>query len=84
MLTAVGWTYKHTQHSTRMYNTHAHTHTHTGTATIELLTDSNKLLMAVGGATALFLGIYGARESSRVVGGAVERWLGTPSLVSVC
>lgn len=41
------------------------------------------MLAFVGGGTALFLGIYGARESSRVVGGAVERWLGTPSLVGV-
>eukprot|EP00983_Pelagomonas_calceolata_P080950 1155359-Pelagomonas_calceolata.AAC.3 len=57
--------------------------THTGTATLELLTDRNKLLTAVGGVTALFLGIYGARESSRVVGSTVERWLGTPSLVSL-
>jgi len=54
---------------------------HLGTATLELLTDRNKLLTAVGGVTALFLGIYGARESSRVVGSTVERWLGTPSLV---
>jgi len=37
--------------------------------------------MAVGGASALFLGLYGARETSRVVGSSVERWLGTPSLV---
>lgn len=35
----------------------------------------------MGGFTALALGLYGARESARVVGGAVERWLGTPRLV---
>jgi hypothetical protein len=48
---------------------------------VELLTDRTKLLTAVGGFSALFLGVYGARESARVVGGAVERWLGTPRLV---
>lgn len=31
---------------------------------------------------AQFLGLYGAREAARVGGGAVERWLGTPRLVS--
>ena len=37
----------------------------------------------MGGFTALFLGIYGARESTRVVGRTVERWLGTPKLVGL-
>ena len=55
---------------------------HLGTAAVELLTDRNKLAMAVGGFSALFLGAYGAREAARVTGGAVERWLGTPRLVS--
>ncbi len=52
-----------------------------GTAAQDLLTDRTKLATAVGGFTALFLGIYGARESTRVVGRTVERWLGTPKLV---
>jgi hypothetical protein len=54
---------------------------HLGAAAVDLLTDRNKLAMAVGGLSAVFLGLYGARETSRVVGGAVERWLGTPRLV---
>ena len=41
---------------------------------MELLTDQKKLLMAVGGMTGLFLGIYGARESTRVIGRTIDRW----------
>ena len=54
----------------------------TGAASLELLTDTTKMTALVGGATALFLGLFGAREASRVVGRTAERWLGTPSLVS--
>lgn len=54
---------------------------HLGVAALELVTDTNKLVMAVGGFSALFLGVYASRETARVVGGAVERWLGTPRLV---
>lgn len=52
-----------------------------GNAALELLTDRNKLATAVGGVTALFLGIYGAREATRVAGRTIDRWLGTPKLV---
>lgn len=54
---------------------------HLGSAALELITDKNKLLTALAGTTALFLGLYGARETTRVVGRSVERWLGTPKLV---
>ncbi len=50
---------------------------------MELLTDKAKLLTAVGGVTGLFLGIYGAREATRVAGRTIDRWLGTPRLVRV-
>ncbi|POO02517.1 Spastin [Trema orientale] len=46
-----------------------------------LLTDRNKLLMTVGGATALAAGVYTTREGSRVMWGYVNRILGQPSLI---
>ncbi|EXB59097.1 ATPase family AAA domain-containing protein 3 [Morus notabilis] len=46
-----------------------------------LLTDRNKLLMTVGGATALAAGVYTTREGSRVIWGYVNRILGQPSLI---
>jgi predicted NBD/HSP70 family sugar kinase len=55
---------------------------HLGAAAMSVITDTNKLMVVVGGASALALGVYGARESTRVVGKAAERWLGTPKLVS--
>ncbi|EFJ44341.1 hypothetical protein VOLCADRAFT_64976 [Volvox carteri f. nagariensis] len=54
---------------------------HLGAAALELVTDTNKLLTAVGGTTLLFLGVYATRETTRVVGKTVEAWLGTPRLV---
>ncbi|KAG2495260.1 hypothetical protein HYH03_006533 [Edaphochlamys debaryana] len=54
---------------------------HLGTAALELVTDTNKLLTAVGGTTLLFLGIFATRETTRVVGRTVEAWLGTPKLI---
>ncbi|GIL58833.1 hypothetical protein Vafri_13806 [Volvox africanus] len=54
---------------------------HLGNAALELVTDTNKLLTAVGGTTLLFLGIYATRETTRVVGRTVESWLGTPRLI---
>ena len=52
-----------------------------GNAAVDLLTDRTKLLTAVGGVTGLFLGIFGAREATRVAGRTIDRWLGTPRLV---
>lgn len=46
-----------------------------------LLTDRNKLLMTIGGATALAAGVYTTREGSRVMWGYVNRILGQPSLI---
>ncbi|KAL7101837.1 hypothetical protein ACP275_08G079700 [Erythranthe tilingii] len=46
-----------------------------------LLTDRSKLVMTVGGATALAAGIYTTREGSRVMWGYVNRILGQPSLI---
>ncbi|XP_024184095.1 ATPase family AAA domain-containing protein 3C [Rosa chinensis] len=46
-----------------------------------LLTDRNKLVMTVGGATALAAGVYTTREGSRVLWGYVNRILGQPSLI---
>ncbi|KAG6767924.1 hypothetical protein NC652_018613 [Populus alba x Populus x berolinensis] len=46
-----------------------------------LLTDRNKLIMTVGGATALAAGIYTTREGSRVIWGYINRILGQPSLI---
>eukprot|EP00798_Chlamydomonas_sp_ICE-L_P020713 gene20713-27525_t len=47
----------------------------------DIVTDQTKMMAAVGGLTALAVGIYGARESTRVIGRTVDRWLGTPRLV---
>lgn len=46
-----------------------------------LLTDRSKLLMTVGGATALAAGIYTTREGARVTWGYINRILGQPSLI---
>ncbi|XVF59635.1 hypothetical protein PTKIN_Ptkin07bG0291800 [Pterospermum kingtungense] len=46
-----------------------------------LLTDRNKLLMTVGGATALAAGVYTTREGARVSWGYINRILGQPSLI---
>ncbi|KAJ4714396.1 ATPase family AAA domain-containing protein 3 [Melia azedarach] len=46
-----------------------------------LLTDRNKLIMTVGGGTALAAGIYTTREGARVTWGYINRMLGQPSLI---
>ncbi|XP_048230501.1 ATPase family AAA domain-containing protein 3 isoform X2 [Ricinus communis] len=46
-----------------------------------LLTDRNKLIMTVGGATALAAGVYTTREGARVTWGYINRILGQPSLI---
>ncbi|KAG7026788.1 ATPase family AAA domain-containing protein 3 [Cucurbita argyrosperma subsp. argyrosperma] len=46
-----------------------------------LLTDRNKLVLTVGGATALAAGVYTTREGARVMWGYVNRLLGQPSLI---
>eukprot|EP01018_Ginkgo_biloba_P008265 Gb_11011 [translate_table: standard] len=54
---------------------------HIGGGLRALLTDKNKLAVAVGGATALAAGIYTTREGARVIWGYVDRMLGQPSLI---
>ncbi|XP_020156171.1 uncharacterized protein [Aegilops tauschii subsp. strangulata] len=54
---------------------------HIGGGLRAILTDQNKLVVAVGGATALAAGIYTTREGARVVWGYVDRILGQPSLI---
>ncbi|KAK8685813.1 hypothetical protein V6N13_124847 [Hibiscus sabdariffa] len=46
-----------------------------------LLTDRNKLLMTVGGVTALAAGVYTTREGARVTWGYINRILGQPSFI---
>ncbi|GAV60029.1 AAA domain-containing protein/DUF3523 domain-containing protein [Cephalotus follicularis] len=46
-----------------------------------LLTDRNKLIMTIGGATALAAGIYTTREGAKVTWGYINRILGQPSLI---
>ncbi|KAF5736028.1 ATPase family AAA domain-containing protein 3-like [Tripterygium wilfordii] len=46
-----------------------------------LLNDRSKLLMTVGGVTALAAGVYTSREGARVTWGYVNRILGQPSLI---
>ncbi|AQK73785.1 hypothetical protein Zm00014a_035492 [Zea mays] len=54
---------------------------HIGGGLRTILTDQNKLVVAVGGVTALAAGIYTTREGARVVWGYVDRILGQPSLI---
>nr|BAJ89525.1 predicted protein [Hordeum vulgare subsp. vulgare] len=46
-----------------------------------LLTDRSKLVMGIGGVTALAAGVYTTREGARVTWGYVNRILGQPSLI---
>ncbi|EPS59773.1 hypothetical protein M569_15031 [Genlisea aurea] len=54
---------------------------HIGGGLRDILTDQNKLVVAVGGLTSLAAGIYMTREGSRVVWNYVDRILGQPSLI---
>ncbi|KAK6289344.1 hypothetical protein POUND7_000885 [Theobroma cacao] len=54
---------------------------HIGGGLRAILTDQNKLVVAVGGLTALAAGIYTTREGARVIWGYVDRILGQPSLI---
>ncbi|XP_076954012.1 uncharacterized protein LOC143628257 [Bidens hawaiensis] len=54
---------------------------HIGGGLRTILTDQNKLIVAVGGVTALAAGIYTTREGARVVWSYVDRILGQPSLI---
>lgn len=52
-----------------------------GSAVSSLLADKDRLLRAIGGLSLLALGVYSAREGTRVAGKTFERWFGTPRLV---
>ncbi|KAJ6836263.1 ATPase family AAA domain-containing protein 3-like [Iris pallida] len=54
---------------------------HIGGGLKAILTDRDKLVLAVGGVTALAAGVYTSREGARVVWGYVDRILGQPSLI---
>lgn len=54
---------------------------HIGGGLRAILTDQNKLVAAVGGATALAAGVYTTREGAKVIWGYVDRILGQPSLI---
>ncbi|CAH1446580.1 unnamed protein product [Lactuca virosa] len=54
---------------------------HIGGGLRAILTDQNKMVVAVGGVTALAAGIYTTREGARVVWSYVDRILGQPSLI---
>eukprot|EP00252_Welwitschia_mirabilis_P002894 TRINITY_DN12904_c0_g1_i1.p1 TRINITY_DN12904_c0_g1~~TRINITY_DN12904_c0_g1_i1.p1 ORF type:complete len:640 (-),score=132.23 TRINITY_DN12904_c0_g1_i1:235-2154(-) len=54
---------------------------HIGAGFKALLTDQNKLVVTVGGVTALAAGVYTTREGAKVVWGYVDRILGQPSLI---
>lgn len=54
---------------------------HIGGGFRAILTDQNKLVVAVGGVTALAAGIYTTREGAKVVWSYVDRILGQPSLI---
>ncbi|ESW21128.1 hypothetical protein PHAVU_005G044000 [Phaseolus vulgaris] len=54
---------------------------HIGGGIRAILTDQNKLVVAVGGVTALAAGVYTTREGARVIWGYIDRILGQPSLI---
>ncbi|KAL2249133.1 ATPase family AAA domain-containing protein 3-B [Sesamum indicum] len=54
---------------------------HIGGGLRAILTDQNKLVVAVGGVTALAAGVYTTREGARVIWSYVDRILGQPSLI---
>ncbi|XP_075495518.1 uncharacterized protein LOC142532877 [Primulina tabacum] len=54
---------------------------HIGGGLRAILTDQNKLVVAVGGITALAAGVYTTREGARVIWSYVDRILGQPSLI---
>ncbi|XP_057800636.1 uncharacterized protein LOC131016080 [Salvia miltiorrhiza] len=54
---------------------------HIGGGLHAILTDQNKLVVAVGGVTALAAGVYTTREGARVIWSYVDRILGQPSLI---
>ncbi|XP_061369443.1 uncharacterized protein LOC133312287 [Gastrolobium bilobum] len=54
---------------------------HVGGGLRAILTDQNKMVVAVGGVTALAAGVYTTREGARVMWGYVDRILGQPSLI---
>ena len=56
---------------------------HVGRGALAIVTDAD-LLFRIGGLDSLLLiGFFSAHEASRVVGRTVERWMGTPKLVSL-
>ncbi|KAJ7568977.1 hypothetical protein O6H91_01G055500 [Diphasiastrum complanatum] len=57
------------------------TFSHIGGGLKAILTDRDKLVVAVGGLTALAAGVYTTREGARVLWGYVDRILGQPSLI---
>ncbi|KAL8050625.1 hypothetical protein ABFS82_06G092700 [Erythranthe guttata] len=54
---------------------------HIGGGMRAILTDQNKLVVAVAGVTALAAGVYTTREGARVIWSYVDRILGQPSLI---
>ncbi|GFP94276.1 ATPase family aaa domain-containing protein 3 [Phtheirospermum japonicum] len=54
---------------------------HIGGGLRAILTDQNKMIVAVGGVTALAAGVYTTREGARVIWSYVDRILGQPSLI---
>ncbi|EIE18960.1 AAA-domain-containing protein [Coccomyxa subellipsoidea C-169] len=54
---------------------------HLGAGVTSLLTDVDRMTTLIAGLSILALGVYSARESTRVGGKAIDRWLGTPKLV---
>lgn len=54
---------------------------HIGGGLRAILTDQNKLVVAVGGVTALAAGVYTTREGAKVLWSYVDRILGQPSLI---
>lgn len=52
-----------------------------GSAVASLLGDKDRLFRAVGALSLLAVGVYSAKEGTRVAGRTFERWFGTPNLV---
>ena len=56
---------------------------HVGRGALAIVRDADLLFRTGGLSSLLLLGFFSAHGASRVVGRTVERWLGTPKLVSL-
>eukprot|EP00854_Cymbomonas_tetramitiformis_P013507 gene13507-15968_t len=77
---ALPWHHKQEERDTALESINA-TFKNLGAGLNDLVTDQNKLMTVIGGASLLALGVYSSREGTRVAARLLERWIGQPTLV---